>query len=160
MKCHSLAWSLPNVCTKCPMKWISVCLYNVCGVFCVVALCSTLRSETRPAPQERTSAVANYSGTLHLTNPGTLQLVKLYSSHIKSCFRFHWCDTLKFSAKVGKYFSISAHMCCTVIEGQCKRCISDPWTVQSAAAGAYVKEIPRDLISHFNYCRQGASQGH
>ena len=45
-------------------------------------------------------------------------------------------------------------MCCTVIEGQCKRCISDPWTVQSAAAGAYVKEIPRDLISHFNYCRQ------
>ena len=45
-------------------------------------------------------------------------------------------------------------MCCTVIEGQCKRCISDPWTVHSAAEGAYVKEIPRDLISHFNYCRQ------
>ena len=45
-------------------------------------------------------------------------------------------------------------MCCTVIEGKCKRCISDPWTVHSAAEGAYVKEIPRDLISHFNYCRQ------
>ena len=45
-------------------------------------------------------------------------------------------------------------MCCTVIEGKCKRCISDPWTVHSVAKGAYVKEIPRDLISHFNYCRQ------
>ena len=54
------------------------CLSVECTMLCV-DLCSNLRSETRPAPQERTSATANYSATLHLTNSRALQLVVLVS---------------------------------------------------------------------------------
>ena len=67
-------------------------------MFCVVALCSTLRSETRPAPQERTSAMANYSATLHLTNSRALVLVSYKELLSISLLAMHWCHALKLSA--------------------------------------------------------------